>query len=692
MATANSSINITELDFDSIKSNFKTYLKSKDGFNDYNFESSTISTILDLLAYNTHYNAYYLNMVANEMFMDTALKRSSVVSHAKLLDYTPKSTKASTAMVNVTFRGTSAPTFTIPKYTRFYSEALDNVNYPFVTLDSTTVKTANNIAAFSNVVLTQGILVRYSFTVDSAQNPSRIFTIPDINIDISSLLVYVYDSAQSTNYVTYTSQSSHLELNSTSPVYFIQESLAGEYEIYFGDGIIGTLLPNNSVVVIEYIVAKGSMTNGIQNYTLMDSIGVYTSVTITSTQIATNGQEKESIASIKYQAIKSYAAQNRAVSESDYATLIQQNTMGYNFDAVSVWGGEDNIPPTYGSVFISIKPKGSYVLSDIAKQKIISDILKPLSVMTVSPQIIDPDYIFIKFSINVSFNQHQTVLTQNQLKNLVIATTQQFGRDTLNTFNSKLQVSKLASILNNLDPAIIASEISIEVQKKIYPTLLAAESYQLHFDTELQKSTYLSGVNTYPSIILKNLEKPTESFRTGYVEELPQESSAIATISIINPGFSYSKPPTIIIIGDGVGATASSAIIPSTGAIRSITVTASGSGYTEAAVKIIPDITDTTGQMGLAIVNLENKFGKLRLSYTDTNKVRNTYADNIGRIDYNNGIIYLDAFSPMNIDNMAGILTVSVKPKTTLISSSRNRIITLDPFDPNAIVVNLIPN
>jgi methionine-rich copper-binding protein CopC len=236
MASANSSINIAELDFDNIKRNLKDYLRGQDKFNDYDFESSVISTVLDLLAYNTHYNAYYLNMVANEAFLDTAVKRGSVISHAKLLNYTPSSAKASKATIEIKFNGTTAPNFTIPKYTKFSSQSIDGVQYPFVTLESLSVSTSNNIAQFYNVEIYQGQPVRYTYSVNNLQNESSTFTLPDANIDTTTLQVLVYDSAQSTTFTKFELASKHLTLDNTSTVYFLQEGLSGLYEIYFGDG------------------------------------------------------------------------------------------------------------------------------------------------------------------------------------------------------------------------------------------------------------------------------------------------------------------------------------------------------------------------------------------------------------------------------------------------------------------------
>ena len=250
---SNTNINITQLDFSTIKSNFITYLQSQNTFQDYNFEGSAMSVLLDVLAYNTQYNAYYLNMVANEMFLDSSLQRSSVVSHAKLLNYTPKSAIAPSAEISLTFNGTANAAFTLPKFTNFTSEAIDGVNYNFVTVDAKTVNAANNTATFNDVVIKQGIPASYRYTVSSAGNPSYTFQIPDATIDTTTIEVSVQVSSSNSSSTVYNSASNYLTLDSTSTVYFLQESLNGNYEIYFGDGVLGKLLSDGNIVNISYV-------------------------------------------------------------------------------------------------------------------------------------------------------------------------------------------------------------------------------------------------------------------------------------------------------------------------------------------------------------------------------------------------------------------------------------------------------
>jgi hypothetical protein len=690
MATANSSINISELDFDTIKNSLKSYLSDKPQFKDYNFEGSTISTVLDILAYNTHYNSFYLNMVSNEMFLDTALKRSSVVSHAKLMNYTPRSAICSKATANIVFNGVqNASSFTIPKYTKFYSESVEGVNYPFVTQDSVTATVSNNTATFTNVVLVQGQPLSYTFTVDTTTNPKTIFKIPDSSVDLSTLRVRVYQNAQETAFDVYNGAESYLTLDPTTKVYFIQESMDGYYELYFGDGILGKSLITSNVVIVEYISTKASAVNGVKKFTLVDNLSNYSNCVITSTIAATGGIERETIDSIKYQAPKAFSAQGRAVTKEDYITAIQQNKFGYSFDAVNVWGGEENDSPVYGQVFVCMKPTGGYVLTDTQKTRLVTEVIKPISVMTVQPTIVDPDYTYVKLDIDVLYNPKLTTLTAQQIQTAVKTLVQSFGDSTLNTFNSTFMVSELNSIIKNADPSIITNEVSVKLQKKFYPILSVPTSYKFYYRTPLQKGLFSDGVSSYPGLQFRDKINLSTLIDGISIEEVPSETVGVESIAILNPGFGYQSAPTVTITGDGTGATAV-AVLSSTGSIKSIDVLTKGSGYTSAVVTITPAANDTTGKLAVGVTQLEGRYGTLRLYYNNPVNGKTIYSTSVGTIDYTSGIVSLDSFNPVSVDDPLGQLTIIVKPESTIFSSTYNSIITLDPFDQNAITVNVI--
>ena len=413
MAGANSNFNITELDFDSIKTSLKNYMKDNGVLQDYNYEGSAISTLLDILSYNTQYNAYYLNMVANEMFLDTAMQRNSVVSQAKLLNYVPKSSIAPSATVNITVSNISPnlSSATLPKYTKFLSESIDNQNYNFINSETHTTDVVNGVAQFNNVLLKQGISHNYSFTVDNATNSKSYFKIPDTDIDTTTLLVSVQESSTNNYSEIYNSATNFLRLDGQSMVYFLQEGLNNQYEIYFGNGILGKKLKDGNIVRLSFISTRGLNSTGANNFVAMQTISGSGDIIVSPITAASQGSARESIDSIRFQAPKSYAAQNRAVTKDDYITAIQQNNLGYSFDAVSVWGGQQNDPPVYGRVFVCMKPTGAYTITENQKAKLVKDVLKPISIMTVEPTLVDPDYTYIQITANVLYDPKKTTAT-----------------------------------------------------------------------------------------------------------------------------------------------------------------------------------------------------------------------------------------------------------------------------------------
>jgi hypothetical protein len=689
MAGANSNIQLTDLDFNNIKTNLKTFLQSQDVLKDYNYEGSALSTMLDVLAYNTQYNAYYLNMVGNEMFLDSALLRSSVVSHAKLLNYVPKSALAPSSTIDLQVNQVTDASLTLPKFTRFLSEAIDGVNYTFVTTTDKTVNVSANTALFNDIEIKQGIPTTVTFTVDSATNPTYTFEIPDVNVDTTSLSVSIQISSGNTNSSVYSHAQDFLTLDSSSEVYFLQESLNGTYEIYFGDGILGKKLTDGNVITVSYIVTNGTSASGANNFVLMDSVGGYANTVLTPITEASQGGNKESIESIKYQAPKSYAAQSRAVTKEDYITVIQQNNLGYSFDAVNVWGGEENDTPVYGQVFICLKPTGSYTLTETQKQRIVEEIIKPISVLTVQPTIVDPDYTYVKISANVVYDQKKTTKTAGQIQSAVRDAIIAFSNQTLNTFNSTFSAPDLISAIQNADASIITNDINIQLQKKFFPNLATPETYKLFYNVPLEKGMFQSGISSSPSCQFRDPLNLSNIINGIYIEEVPSSTGGVESISVLNPGFGYQYTPTVTILGDGTGATAE-ATVAGNGTIKSIKVTNKGSGYTSAIVVITPASNDTTGKLAAAVATLEGQYGTLRTYYNNTQNVKTVFNNNIGTVDYVNGIVTLNSFGPIDVDNDLGQLTVTTNPTTTIVSSAYNRIITVDPYDPNAITVNVI--
>jgi hypothetical protein len=688
MAGANSNIQMTDLDFNNIKTNLKKYLQSQDTLKDYNYEGSALSTMLDILAYNTQYNAYYLNQVANEMFLDSAIQRASVVSHAKMLNYTPVSAIAPTATINLKVNEVTDASLTLPKFTTFLSEAIDGVNYNFVTSDSYTVNVINNTANFNGVTLKQGIPTNLVFTVDSITNPKYIFEILESNVDTTSITVTVQDSISNTSSEVYTLADKILTLDGTSKVYFLQESLNDSYEIFFGDGIIGKKLSDGNVVRVSYIITSGITSAGANNFVLMDTVSGFANTAIFPVVEASQGGDRESIDSIKLHATKSYSAQNRAVNKNDYIVALQKNELGISFDAVNVWGGEQNDPPVYGQVFISMKPSGSYKLTDTQKTAIIDEVIKPISVMTVSPTIVDPDYTYLKLAIDVVYDPTKTTLSSAQLEANIQAQVRQFAINELNTFNSTFNSYNLLNTIQSVSNSIVTSEFDIRMEKRLLPSLINATTYKLYYNAPLEKNMYMNGVSSSPTMQFRNPSNLAEIIDGVYFEEVPNQTNGVDSISVINPGFGYQYTPTVTIVGDGMGATAVATVI--NGSIASIAVTNAGTGYTSAIAQITATSGDTTGRLGAAVVNLNGSVGTLRSVYTDTTNIKTVLNSNAGTIDYSNGIITLFEFAPYNVNNLLGELALSVKPTTSIISSTYSRIITIDPYDTNSVVVNVI--
>jgi len=688
MAGANSNIQMTDLDFNTIKNNLKTYLQSQDTLKDYNYEGSALSTLLDILAYNTQYNAYYLNQVANEMFLDTAIQRGSVVSQAKMLNYVPRSAVAPTATIKLVVNGVTNTSLTLPKFTTFMSEAIDGVNYNFVTSDSYTENTVGGVVTYNNVTLKQGLSTTINYTVDSITNPSFTFEIPDENVDTSTLTVTVQQSSSNAASDTYTLATNFLTLTGSDKVYFLQESLNNTYEVYFGDGVLGKKLVNGNIVNLSYVVTSGTSAADANNFVLMEAISGYSNTSVIPVTAATTGNEKETIDSVKFQAPKSYSAQNRAVNKNDYITAIQQNNLGIQFDAVNVWGGEENSPPVYGQVFVSMKPTGAYNLTQTQKQRILTDIVKPISVLTVTPTIVDPDYTYLQLVVNVMYDPTKTNQTSAQLAAGIKSAIQTFGNNTLNTFNSTFNTYDLLNTVQQYNSSIITSEFDLKLQKKFLPNLITPTTYKLYYNSSLVAGRFLSGTGSSPAMKFRDPTNLANIIDGVYIEEVPSSTNGVETISVLNPGFGYQSAPTVTILGDGTGATAHALI--SGGSIQSIVVDNAGNGYTSAIATITPASGDTTGQLGAAVVNLEGRYGTLRSYYFDSTNVKNIFDSNIGTIDYQEGIITLNSFGPYGVDNDLGQLAVTTTPTTSIISSTYNRIITIDPYDVNAITVNVM--
>lgn len=691
MAAANTNIQLAELDFFEIKNNLKTYLQSQSTFTDYNFEGSGLSTLLDILAYNTHYNAYYLNMVANEMFLDTAVTRSSVVSHAKTLNYIPKSNICTKAKIGLTINNVTESELTLIKGTRFLSEPVDGKTYIFQTNDDYR-SIANNTGSvtFSDLIIFEGKQISYSFLVNKSSNPTLTFKLPDQNIDTTTISIRVFETQQSTSYENYDIVSDYLLLDPNTKVYFLQESIDGYWEIYFGDGILGKSLDDGNVIRISYLTCNGALAEGANNFSMLDNdlystlgtiVSNYNNI-ITPKEAAIGGSDKESVESIRYSAPKAYAAQNRAVTKEDYSYLIKNNRGQFPIDSVSVWGGEELDPPEFGKVFIAIKPTGGYSLTQSQKDIIIKNIIKPISVITVQPEIVDVDYTYIKLDISAIYDKKRTTLTKTALETLIKNTVYNYATTNLNEFSSTFRLSDIIIQVKNSDSSIISNESIVTLQKKIYPQLNVKNTYVLNFNTEIKRDGYTKILQTYPPI--QQSVSIHEHLVDVYFEEDASNTSGVDSIDVINAGYGYTSVPSVYIYGDGVGASAYAEI--SYGKVTNIVVDNQGSGYTQATAVI----SGGGGTDAKVVVNLFTSVANIVSYYYDDRLIKKIISNNVGTINFKTGVVVLSDVVVNSIrDNPLGMWTISVTPKSTLLKSTKNGIITIDQLDPNSISVNI---
>lgn len=498
------SLRITELDFAQIKTNLKNFLRSQDEFNSYDFEASGLNVLIELMAYNTHYNAYLANQQHNESFMDSAVKRESVVSKAKQLSYTPRSTTAASAILNIdVINPSGSPTFlTLDKYTPFTTN-IDGVNYTFVNINAVTIKQVNNVYRFGDIVVKEGRPYSYNFSSVSP-GPSEKFIIPNDGIDTTSLTVTVRNSATDSTRTIYTLVDDITKVTGDSTVYYLEENVTGKYEIFFGDGVLGKKLSAGNVVTVEYIITNGSDANVSpnfnQSFTLAGTIQGNNNVSIGVVRNSTGGSSRETIDDIRFNAPRAYVAQNRVVSTEDYSAILKEY-LG-SIESVNVWGGEDNVPPIYGKVFISLKPFDGYEITPSQKEQIRREILAPRNIVSVIPEFVDPEYLYVNMDVNVKYNPSNTTLSTNQVQDVVQATINDHFSDELQKFNQGFVGSRLTTKINSAEPSIFGSAIAVRIQKRIEPSLNVVQSYILNFNTKIHpgdlQSTrfYYSNVGT----------------------------------------------------------------------------------------------------------------------------------------------------------------------------------------------------
>ena len=484
MATNDKRLRVTELDFDNIKENLKVFLKAQTEFKDYDFEGSGMNILLDTLAYNTHYLGFNANMLANEMFLDSASLRSSVVSHAKSLGYEVTSSRAPVATINVSL-STDANTKTMSAGTAF-TTSIDGVDYQFVTIADVTSSNTGSAVPFDSVKIYEGTYVTSSYTADSSEVDQR-FLLNDARADTSTLTVKVQNSSSDTTTTTYTKATDITQLSSSSTVYYLQETDSGLFEVYFGDGVVSKGLSDGNIVTLQYVVTNRTLANGASSFSSPSSIDGVTGITVTTVANATGGSNPETVESIKLNAPLDYASQGRAVTIDDYKTYTKK--LFPNTQAVSVWGGEDgsydtstgvSSNPEYGKVFISIKSTTGENLTTVQKSNLVTA-FAPYKVASVTPVIVDPETIFLILNVSFQYDSTATTSTKDELASLIATTISNYNSSDLQEFNSSFRHSKLLRLIDDTDTAILNNTTTVTMGKFFTP-VNASSSYNINFN------------------------------------------------------------------------------------------------------------------------------------------------------------------------------------------------------------------
>jgi len=477
---------VSNLDFEDIKTSLKEYMRAQSDFTDYDFDGSALSTLIDTLAYNTYYTAFNTNMVVNELFIDSATLRDNVVAIAKQLGYRPKSATAPTAYVSFTATYGNPTTDTellLKKGTGFIS-SFDNNVYQYVVTDDVKAQVINDVATFTNVEVKEGTQLVNTFTVNTSLK-SQKFILDNPNIDTNTIRVKVFPTGGSFS-EPYLVADNILGVDATSKVFFLDEIEDQRYEILMGDGVLGKKLENNARIEVSYLTTAGPESNGVRTFVfsgvLENPNGVTPSnisTSITSTVASAGGEEIESTQKIKYTAPKAYGTQERAVTAQDYEAIVRQVYPATS--DIIIFGGEDQEPPEYGKVFIALKPTDASYLTSLTKNRIIQE-LKKYVVASVEPKLVDPSILFVELTSKIYYNGEMTDQTTSQIRDKVIGSVQSY-LDTSDTekFNGKFRYSKMVGVIDDADKSINSNLTSITMRKDFYPSLNSTFYYELCF-------------------------------------------------------------------------------------------------------------------------------------------------------------------------------------------------------------------
>lgn len=482
---------ITELDFSQVKDNLKAFLQGQDRFKDYNFEGSNMNVLLDVLAYNTFQNNFYANMAINEMFLDSAQLRESVVSHAKGLNYIPRSRTGARARVNITLNVNDNPSFvTIPSKTKFNAQC-GSKTFTFYNTSAVTIYPLNNAYSYSNLEIIEGSWVNESFEILGDSNER--FILSNDTVNTGTVRVYVKENSTSTTSTEYTLRNSIFGVETDAKVFYIQAAEDNKYEIVFGRNSFGYQPIAGNVINVEYMITNSDEANGITSFAVPENIQGYPTV-VTLSAASEGGAERESIESIKYYAPRSIQVQDRAVTASDYEILLK--TRYPEIQAVSVYGGEELTPPRYGRVVIAVDVKDADGVSENNKRTYAS-FLRERSPVSIEPLVISPDFMYLSVNTTVYFNTKTTALGETDIRSKVTAALQNYSDTYLNDFKIRFKQSNLSSAIDSADPNIISNDLEVLPIIPLNPALNIANNFDISFGNELIRDQHIEPGEVY---------------------------------------------------------------------------------------------------------------------------------------------------------------------------------------------------
>jgi hypothetical protein len=482
--------NVTNLDFEEVKANLKSHLQAQDEFSDYNFDASGLSVLVDLLAYNTHYNAVMAHLVANESFIDSAVKRNSVVSIAKTMGYTPRSARSAKATINLTITpdsSYSSSTLFIPRSSVFTS-SVNGKSYSFLPASDTTITKTFNASGIGQFTATGLEIVEGRLTttseVISTNNRQGPVLLPNDNVDTTTIKVTVKENTNSSVTTAYAFSDNILDVTSTSKVFYVEESTSGRYEIYFGDGVLGKKLDIGNIVQVEYVVCSTANPNGARSFkNAVNFTGAGETVTGTVSTNAGGGAVREDVESIRFTAPRFNAVKNRIVTKTDYETVIR--AANPNIKSVTAWGGEDNDPPIYGRVFVSLQPESGFTITQAEKTTLLNDVISLKQPITMSTQFVDPEFTHVGLNISATYDPKLTTQTPSALQALITAEVESYFNGTLNALKKNFYYSFITNRINNVSKSIIGNNIELRLQKRLFPALSVATRYEPKFNNKI---------------------------------------------------------------------------------------------------------------------------------------------------------------------------------------------------------------